>query len=446
MSACPDPRTIIEHLPVALAVARATDGRLLSSNRGFAALFGAPATLGMPLTDWLRHADAGDRIGPPPDWPAHLAALHPDIRPHDSVECLLRGPAGPLHIRVQLQVADGLLIACFVDLTDHETREDILRQALAELETRSATDALTGLLTRRRFEEAAASEMQRFRRFGHPITLIMADIDHFKLINDRLGHQAGDRVLVEFARRILAECRDLDVIGRYGGEEFLVLLPSTPLVGGLTLAAKLRQAIAAAPFPDAGPLSASFGVAECQADEDWHAWLHRTDKALYRAKRQGRNLVVAAPERHDQPHAHAELSRLDRLGWEDGHTLGHPLMDHQHKELFTLAQSLLEMIRRDGPTADLHVAIRELAHTTERHFRDEEALLGEIAYPRTDQHMKAHRLLAAKLDALSSQSARGVLPAARLIEFLAYDLVDHHALGPDRDYLPWLDGRTSETP
>jgi hemerythrin len=75
---------------------------------------------------------------------------------------------------------------------------------------------------------------------------------------------------------------------------------------------------------------------------------------------------------------------------------------------------------------------------TSRHFRDEEAILTAIDYPRRDQHAKAHRILSAKLDALSSQSALGTLPTAKLIEFLAYDLVDHHALGADRDFIPWL--------
>lgn len=424
---------ILDRLPVALALIDAGSGHFSTTNAAFRECFGGPPG---SFADWWQ------TVHRPPAAPADGTAPcpeQPDGGHRESIESDMFGSDGsPRHMRTQVQLYGKHLLLCFVDLTDSDNRQDLLRQALAEMEARSITDPLTGLLTRRRLEEASLSEMHRFRRFGHPISLVIADIDHFKHINDTFGHPVGDTVLVEFAQRLAGECRDLDVIGRYGGEEFVILLPSTPLAGAVTLANKLRSVINHAPFDRVGPISASFGVAECVADEDWNSWLTRADKALYRAKSGGRNRVVAAPESAFDEHSIKHRNRLDRLTWEDGHCVGDPVIDAQHHHLFELANRLLNLVREAGPPAELHATIRTLALATGRHFRDEEAILAAVDYPRREQHAKAHRILSAKLDSLSSQSALGTLPTAKLIEFLAYDLVDHHALGADRDFIPWL--------
>ncbi|MBP7444560.1 MAG: diguanylate cyclase [Zoogloea sp.] len=423
---------ILNRLPVALALVDADSGRFTAANEVFRETFGSPDG---DFSAWWQG------VHRPPASTASPAAppAPPDSSLRESIESDMYGADGsPRHMRTEVSLHGRHLLVCLVDLTDSDNRQDLLRQALAEMEARSITDPLTGLLTRRRLEEASLSEMHRFRRFGHPISLIIADIDHFKLINDSFGHPVGDQVLVEFAVRLSSECRDLDVIGRYGGEEFVILLPSTPLAGAFTLANKLRSAIIQAPFDRVGPLSASFGVAECVAGEDWNSWVTRADQALYRAKSSGRNRVVAAPESAFNERDIKHRNRLDRLTWEDGHCVGDPVIDAQHHHLFELANRLLTLVREAGPPADLHATIRALVQATSRHFRDEEAILTAIDYPRRDQHAKAHRILSAKLDALSSQSALGTLPTSKLIEFLAYDLVDHHALGADRDFIPWL--------
>jgi diguanylate cyclase (GGDEF)-like protein/hemerythrin-like metal-binding protein len=433
---------ILDRLSIALALVDEATGRFARVNQAFVASFGQPA--GTFQAWWAtvhRDPDAVDVLCG--DWTQRLA-----MGSQENIESDMHGADGQVrHIRTQIQSHAGHLLLCFVDLTDNDNRQDLLRQALAEMETRSTTDPLTGLLTRRRLEEASASEMHRFRRFGHPISLIIADIDHFKMVNDAFGHLVGDEVLVEFALRLASECRDLDVIGRYGGEEFVILLPSTPLAGGFTLANKLRLAICSTPFDAVGPVSASFGIAECLEGDSWHSWLSRADKALYQAKADGRNRVVAAPGSAFDEHSLKHRNRLDRLTWEEGHCVGDPVIDAQHRQLFVLANRLLYIVREAGPPAELHATIRELSQATTRHFRDEEAILKALGYPRCDQHAKAHRILTAKLDGLSSQSALGSLPTSKLIEFLAYDLVDHHALGADRDFIPWLRvGARNDTP
>jgi diguanylate cyclase (GGDEF)-like protein len=129
------------------------------------------------------------------------------------------------------------------------------------------------------------------------VSLIMLDLDHFKLINDRYGHSVGDRALREAALHARAELRDGDILGRVGGEEFLVLLPMTNRAAACSLAERLRMALAAASLMEGTQtihIHASLGVAELSPNEDASAWLQRVDAALYQAKSTGRNRVVAA--------------------------------------------------------------------------------------------------------------------------------------------------------
>jgi len=178
-----------------------------------------------------------------------------------------------------------------------------LRQQKESAERLARTDPLTGLLNRRAFTELAEREIQRARRFGHPMSLLAIDLDRFKSINDNHGHAAGDAVLEHFARVASAQLRSLDVIARLGGEEFVIMLPGTDSQGAFHVAERMRQAIGDSVLQlEALALrySASFGVAAfepCQPGLD--RWLARADAALYEAKAKGRNRVELAPARSD---------------------------------------------------------------------------------------------------------------------------------------------------
>lgn len=158
----------------------------------------------------------------------------------------------------------------------------------------ASTDALTGLWNRARFSEVAADEIQRARRYDYPVSLLFLDLDEFKRINDCFGHSAGDRVLVDLAELLRGQLRDSDTLGRWGGEEFLVLAPHVGLDEAARLAEKLRQAVAAANLYPEGGGSVSIGVATLAEGESLDALLHRADTALYSAKTGGRNRVECA--------------------------------------------------------------------------------------------------------------------------------------------------------
>ena len=161
-----------------------------------------------------------------------------------------------------------------------------------ELRDLAVTDTLTGVWNRRQGTELLAADLAA-RRPNQALSLLMLDIDHFKSINDTFGHQAGDHVLIEIASRLRRSLRGSDMVARWGGEEFVVLLRDCALSDALRLAEELRVEIAELPFGAMGSLTVSVGVAEARAGEDLTTWLERADRALYRAKRSGRNEVVA---------------------------------------------------------------------------------------------------------------------------------------------------------
>jgi diguanylate cyclase (GGDEF)-like protein len=173
--------------------------------------------------------------------------------------------------------------------------ERLVAERTAELERVAVTDTLTGVFNRGRIFEVAADEASRASRQSQPLCLAMLDLDHFKAINDRHGHVTGDDVLRVVAQCISRELRPADRIGRYGGEEFLVLLPETALAGAVAALERVRNAVSQLKIEaiEGVQLTVSAGVVVHVNDAPLEASVKRADAALYRAKAEGRNRVVA---------------------------------------------------------------------------------------------------------------------------------------------------------
>lgn len=188
-----------------------------------------------------------------------------------------------------------------VETLERENLELIMKnRVLAEV---SARDALTGLYNRWYVMEKIESEMNRSLRHGSPVALLMLDIDHFKRINDSFGHAAGDNVLRSFGQVLRESCRVYDVPGRYGGEEFCIILPETRIGNTTAVAERIRQRLATSRF-DVGAeevsITASIGIAGMDsAGEEGlvtsAALIDRADRALYSAKHRGRNRIEVWP-------------------------------------------------------------------------------------------------------------------------------------------------------
>lgn len=187
------------------------------------------------------------------------------------------------HIDSDGQVVE--LLGVTRDISDRKMFE-------AELTRLAVTDPLTGLWNRRHTTEMLSADLAHAQRRGQPLSLLMVDVDRFKSINDTFGHQTGDRVLIGVANLLRDQVRNNDVVGRWGGEEFIVLLRSCGLPDAVATAEKLRQQITEVRFDNLCSASVSIGAAELKAGEDLASWVARADAALYHAKRSGRNRVA----------------------------------------------------------------------------------------------------------------------------------------------------------
>jgi diguanylate cyclase (GGDEF)-like protein len=289
-------------LSVALAVV-SDDGELVECNAGFWRLLGSRGAdqsnnvagfFVLPTFEQLAGTLAE------PGQPLHRGVLNFGTRDH---AC---GPlVGTVHreghqliVAAEFDVAEMELLNAQVGELNEQLADSQRELARKERHLRelTLTDPLTGLANRRRLDEFLRAELLRLRRSGAPLAAVMADLDHFKRVNDSHGHAVGDEVLRRFASLLRDRVRQTDLPARLGGEEFIVVLPMTDLAGALTCAEQLRCLTEQMRAPGlTAPLTASFGVAQHRPGESIDELLRHADRALYAAKRDGRNRVAADP-------------------------------------------------------------------------------------------------------------------------------------------------------
>lgn len=170
--------------------------------------------------------------------------------------------------------------------------EEKVKERTLQLEIQANTDAVTGVASRFAIMEALSTSVQTFERYHRSFSILMVDVDHFKEVNDSHGHQAGDEVLAELAKCISSNIRSVDIVGRYGGEEFLVVLPETPEEAATELAERIRLAVESLLLPFDISITCSVGVSGIVKGISGDGLISRADHALYSAKRAGRNKVI----------------------------------------------------------------------------------------------------------------------------------------------------------
>ena len=184
-----------------------------------------------------------------------------------------------------------------MQLTNTLLKEEILdrRKIEEKLIKLASIDPLTSIPNRRKFDEVLEYEMNRDTRYKNELSLVFCDLDYFKKINDQYGHKVGDDVLKAFTRVVSDNIRKTDVVARWGGEEFALLLPETSIMIAASTAEKLRRETERFDFPHVGHISASFGVTQYIEGDTEASLINRADDALYKAKKNGRNRVEMLP-------------------------------------------------------------------------------------------------------------------------------------------------------
>ena len=210
----------------------------------------------------------------------------------------LASMAGPLvtdglGVMLQAYLAYAVMIVGLFFFADVQQRVAAMEETARTMRKLANTDALTGLANRRQAEEQLARELRRAERYGRVFSLLMLDIDNFKDLNDRFGHQAGDDVLMDLSRRLEAMVRASDTVARWGGEEFMLLAPETQLEDARRLAELVRRHVDDNLLADRFAVTVSLGVASYRPSDTVQSLVARSDAALYLAKRGGRNQVRA---------------------------------------------------------------------------------------------------------------------------------------------------------
>jgi diguanylate cyclase (GGDEF)-like protein/PAS domain S-box-containing protein len=276
-------RTLLDMSPISIVGTRIADNKVVFANPRAGEMFELPMdqAIGQHSPDfWVDPADRG----------VLLSGLQRDGRVDDLEVQMKTGTGHVFWVRLSSQRmrfnGDDILIGAMVDITEQKEAQERLR----ELATH---DALTGTFNRRHVEELVRLELERAERYARPVTVAMLDADHFKRVNDTYGHGVGDEVLRAISERCKGTLRTNDVIGRYGGEEFVLLFPETGVDAAAVVAERLREAVAKGPVvvgETSVDITVSIGLA-CSRGGSLEKLLGQADAALYDAKHGGRNLV-----------------------------------------------------------------------------------------------------------------------------------------------------------
>jgi diguanylate cyclase (GGDEF)-like protein/hemerythrin-like metal-binding protein len=443
---------MVPHTLGAGIAVKGLDGRYCLGNSVMQKLFGKHAQQITGLTDaelfpsevtrQLEKSDQNIRAG------ATTSSDSLDfLRNGERVQCLLfkfpvHGPDGQL-----LFIGVAMLDTARLDnlesmqksLESLQHTNEELQKNLVELSRLASTDKLTGAWNRRRLEEALVNEMERLRRYDHPLSMLILDIDFFKKINDAHGHHVGDQVLMQLAHVVQSSLRATDSLTRWGGEEFVVLCPNTTLSTVAMLAERLRESLAKTAFPEVGQVTVSLGVAECMAAESWEDWFKRADAALYRAKACGRNQVQIAPETPQRNGVGENVAaNFVRLSWHAAYECGNEVIDAGHRGLFADANQLLGAVLSARPKDEVASLVDKLVTDVLEHFKQEEAILSAVGYPGAAEHAAIHQNLVDKAVVLVGHFHAGTLAIGELFQLLAHDVVARHMLGTDRQFFAYL--------
>lgn len=300
-----------------------------------------------------------------------------------------------------------------------------------ELESKYILDRFTGIYTREYFNFRVKEEVSNGLRNNHPISMIYFDLDHFKNVNDVYGHSAGDDVLLEVVAKINSIIRVEDVFARWGGDEFILLLPNTDLDGAKYVSERIRVEIESMKINKAYGVTASIGCSEWKPKEYLESWFLRTDHALYHSKNSGKNRVTASD--HER-----EKNILVKVDWDPKSNSGCSTIDSEHKAILercnVIVETALEQSSFDETLRNVEYLISEM----EQHFIDEIEILKRAKYPDVEKHQRIHDALLNKTSALLEKTASREVNAVEFFSFLLLTVVEGHFKNEDVKYFEYI--------
>ena len=304
-----------------------------------------------------------------------------------------------------------------------EKNEKLLKSAI--------TDELTGVYNRKFFEKRVVEEMEIADRANEKISLIIFDLDRFKLVNDNFGHQFGDEVLKRTTQIAGNLIRKTDFLNRVGGEEFAIILPNTNKTQAVFVAEKVRKALEDNKHFKVGQVTGSFGVAERMKAESLRSWYKRADNALYQAKNTGRNRVVDS-DKIDIPLVSLQVQ------WRQEWNCGNDEIDEQHDKILQIANDLITKIYAGASHNECMDMIKLFLEYVVNHFATEERILMEIEYDGLIAHIKKHEYLTNKAIYLKECYEKKELQPAAFLSFIIDEVVVEHLTKEDTKFFALL--------
>ncbi|WP_146618768.1 diguanylate cyclase, partial [Rhodoplanes elegans] len=380
-----------------------------------------------------RHAEAA---GATESYRDHLASFVADMKRSDVVAEFQATMGGLLQTTEHLQALNATLKTRLAGASEQISR---LQERLDRVQLDNMIDSVTGVGNRRLLETCLPRMIAKAEQSGEPLSLLLIDLDSFKEFNDRHGHVIGDDILRLAASALKQNSRQDDLVCRYGGDEFVVLLPRTSLEGAVLAGNKVRSAISARELrkrstnESLGRLSVSIGAAQHKTGELAEALIDRADQWMYLAKEAGRGSAEEPSPAGDAPRQKRSI-RSPRLVWQPAYECGEVLIDRQHRQMFDLVNELFPLpVAEDRDRRIMATIDKLMAHIAE-HFRYEESVLQARGYAGTEEHRMIHAQLLGEARRLRQSLADGqdVLDDFRL--FLCRTTVVEHMLGTDREF------------
>jgi diguanylate cyclase (GGDEF)-like protein/hemerythrin-like metal-binding protein/PAS domain S-box-containing protein len=324
-----------------------------------------------------------------------------------------------------------------IDITEQKRVE-------SELSELSFFDPLTKLANRRLLQDRLQTVLARARRDGCNVALLFIDLDHFKPVNDSLGHEVGDWLLKSVARRLLDCLRAYDTAARFGGDEFVILLPDLVQPEDAMQVAKRILAALSEPFvTNDGKrllISGSIGISLYPDHADSEGELLRAgDEAMYMAKKSGRNRIVCLEQptvvKSSRPFQEEAYSGLVHLRWDQKYSSGNVLIDTEHHELFRQSNQLLDFAMSSAVRPEaVRTSLQQLVHLVDIHFQHEEKLLAEWQFPDRVEHARQHSRLLDHARQIILRMEEPSIPTGELLNFLIGEMIHDHILSEDSNY------------